>query len=126
MLDNNHCFGFIIMDGHGCLFGMVNGNARQVLHRFDVVLRSKHGRGGQSQARFARLRDEQRHNYVRKVAEQAEQVFLSSGSEKKPKIHGLILAGSADFKNVLHSSPMLNSKLQALVLQVRYLKKRPN
>jgi peptide subunit release factor 1 (eRF1) len=32
-----------------------------------VDLPKKHGRGGQSALRFARLRLEKRHNYVRKV-----------------------------------------------------------
>lgn len=40
---------------------------RQVLHKFLVDLPKKHGRGGQSALRFARLRMEKRHNYVRKV-----------------------------------------------------------
>ena len=39
-----------------------------------VDLPKKHGRGGQSALRFARLRMEKRHNYVRKVAELAVQV----------------------------------------------------
>lgn len=43
------------------------GNTRTVLHKFSVDLPKKHGRGGQSAVRFARLRMEARHNYVRKV-----------------------------------------------------------
>jgi hypothetical protein len=38
-----------------------------VLHKFTVDLPKKHGRGGQSALRFARLRMEKRHNYVRKA-----------------------------------------------------------
>ena len=41
--------------------------ALQVLGKFSVELPKKHGRGGQSALRFARLRMEKRHNYVRKV-----------------------------------------------------------
>lgn len=60
-------YGFIVMDGNGCLFGTLCGNTREVLHKFTVDLPKKHGRGGQSALRFARLRMEKRHNYVRKV-----------------------------------------------------------
>ena len=35
------------------------------------------GRGGQSAARFGRLRMEKRHNYVRKVAEEAVRHFIT-------------------------------------------------
>lgn len=55
------------MDGNGSLFGTLCGNTREVLHKFTVDLPKKHGRGGQSALRFARLRMEKRHNYVRKV-----------------------------------------------------------
>ena len=71
-------FGFIIMDGNGALFGTLSGNARAVLHKFSVDLPKKHGRGGQSALRFARLRMEKRHNYVRKVAEESVRMFIAN------------------------------------------------
>lgn len=61
-------YGFIVMDGNGSLFGALSGNSREVIHKFQVDLPKKHGRGGQSALRFARLRLEKRHNYVRKVS----------------------------------------------------------
>jgi len=64
------------------------------------------GRGGQSALRFARLRMEKRHNYVRKVAEVAVTLFLPGD---KPNIAGLILAGSADFKTELSQSDMFDA-----------------
>merc|ERR1712176_123729 len=79
LLEDGSRFGFIIMDGNGSLFGTLQGNTRQVLHKFSVELPKKHGRGGQSAVRFARLREEKRHNYVRKVAEIAQQVFVPDG-----------------------------------------------
>ena len=42
----------------GPLFGTLSGNTREVLHKFTVDLPKKHGRGGQSALRFARLRME--------------------------------------------------------------------
>lgn len=63
------------------------------------------GRGGQSALRFARLRMEKRHNYVRKVAETAVQLFISGD---KVNVAGLVLAGSADFKTELSQSDMFD------------------
>ena len=57
---------------------VIQGNTRDVLHKFTVDLPKKHGRGGQSALRFARLRMEKRHNYVRKVAEVAVQLFVTN------------------------------------------------
>lgn len=84
---------------------LLQGNTREVLHKFTVDLPKKHGRGGQSALRFARLRMEKRHNYVRKVAEVATQLFITND---KPNIAGLILAGSADFKTELSQSDMFD------------------
>lgn len=66
------------------------------------------GRGGQSALRFARLRMEKRHNYVRKVAETAIQMFISND---RPNVAGLVLAGSADFKTELSQSDMFDQVL---------------
>lgn len=55
--------------------------------------------------RFARLRMEKRHNYVRKVAETAVQLFVSND---KVNVAGMVLAGSADFKTELSQSDMFD------------------
>lgn len=115
LLQDDDRFGFIIMDGNGALFGAVSGNNREVLHKFTVDLPKKHGRGGQSAVRFSRLREEKRHNYVRKVAETAVQNFIE---QDKVSVKGLILAGSADFKNELSKSDLFDPRLQAKVLKI--------
>lgn len=115
LLENDDRFGFIIMDGNGALFGAVSGNTREVLHKFTVDLPKKHGRGGQSALRFSRLREEKRHNYVRKVAEVAVQNFITND---KVNCKGLILAGSADFKTELSKSDLFDNRLAAKVLNI--------
>ncbi|KAM3181199.1 translation termination factor eRF1, partial [Hymenolepis weldensis] len=115
LLTDDSKFGFIIMDGSGTLFGTLSGNTREVLHKFNVELPKKHGRGGQSALRFARLRMEKRHNYVRKVAETAVQLFITND---RVNVEGLILAGLADFKTDLSQSGMFDPRLQAKVLKI--------
>jgi len=114
MADDNK-FGFIVMDGNGALFGTLQGNTRDVLHKFTVDLPKKHGRGGQSALRFARLRLEKRHNYVRKVAETASQLFIAND---RPNVAGLVLAGSADFKTELSQSDIFDPRLQCKVIKL--------
>ncbi|KAH7521046.1 hypothetical protein JRO89_XSUnG0124700 [Xanthoceras sorbifolium] len=117
LLESDDKFGFIVMDGNGTLFGTLSGNTREVLHKFTVDLPKKHGRGGQSALRFARLRMEKRHNYVRKTAELATQFFINPATSQ-PNVAGLILAGSADFKTELSQSDMFDPRLQAKILNV--------
>ncbi|KAJ3027257.1 UNVERIFIED_CONTAM: Polypeptide release factor (eRF1) in translation termination [Siphonaria sp. JEL0065] len=115
LLEQDSRFGFIIMDGHGCLFGTLSGDTRDVIHKLSVDLPPKHGRGGQSALRFSRLREEKRHNYVRKVAELSTQFFIT---ENAVNCAGIILAGSADFKTELGQSNLFDPRLHAKVIKV--------
>jgi len=115
LLESDEKFGFIIIDGNGALFGVLAGNTRTVLHRVAVDLPKKHGRGGQSALRFARLRMEKRHNYVRKIAELSVQFYITND---RPNISGLIVAGSADFKSELSTSDMFDQRLRAIILKI--------
>jgi len=83
---------------------------------YSVDLPKKHGRGGQSALRFARLRLEKRHNYVRKVAELATHFFIDQ-TTSKPNVQGLILAGSADFKAELARSDLFDPRLLKAVIK---------
>jgi len=78
-------------------------------------LPKKHGRGGQSALRFARLRLEKRHNYLRKAAEVAGQLFLTND---KVNVTGLVLAGLADFKNELATTDMLDQRLAVKIIKI--------
>merc|ERR1711862_844861 len=68
-----------------------------------------------SAVRFARLRMEKRHNYLRKVAETCVQYFISND---RPNVAGLILAGLADFKTELNESDMFDQRLKAIVVKI--------
>ncbi|KAG5475665.1 hypothetical protein GH5_04645 [Leishmania sp. Ghana 2012 LV757] len=115
MLESDDKFGFIIMDGSGCTFATVCGDVKEKLGSFTVELPKKHGRGGQSKNRFARIRMERRHNYVRKVAESAVSYFITND---RPNVRGLVLAGSADFKEVLFQSDLFDPRLKEVVVKI--------
>jgi len=115
LLEDNDKFGFIIMDGNGSLFGTLQGSTRNVLLKFNVDLPKKHGRGGQSANRFARIRMEKRRNYLRKVAESTTACFITNDM---PNVKGLILAGSAEFKNDLQKSDLFDLRLQPIVIKL--------
>ncbi|KAI5190157.1 peptide chain release factor subunit 1 [Nematocida sp. AWRm77] len=115
LMEDDYKFGFIVMDGHGALFAVLSGNSKEIKQTIGVDLPKKHGRGGQSSVRFARLRVEKRHNYLRKVAEIAAQIYITNN---KVNVHGLILAGSADFKTELAQSDLLDQRLRGKIAKV--------
>jgi len=115
LLADDDKFGFLVMDGNGSLFATLSGNTREILHKISVDLPKKHGRGGQSALRFARLRLEKRHNYLRKVSELMVQNFITND---RPNVKALILAGLAEFKNDLYNSDLFDQRLKDIVVKL--------
>ena len=115
LLVDNDKFGFLIMDGNGCLLGLLQGNTKTVLNQFSVDLPKKQAKGGQSAPRFGRLRIEKRHNYIRKVSEALTAAFITNDV---PNVKGLILAGCAEFKNDLKKSDLFDQRLRPIVIKV--------
>ena len=113
LMDDDEKFGFVIVDGNGVLYATVQGSTKEVLQRMLVQLPKKHGRGGQSAMRFARIREEKRHNYVRKCCELATHHFLT---DDKVNVKGIILAGSAALKTNVYESDLFDPRLKAAVL----------
>lgn len=113
LLEDDEKFGFLIVDGSGALFATLQGNVRTILQKISVELPKKHGRGGQSANRFARIREEKRGHYVTKVAEMAAQNFLTND---RPNVKGIIMAGSADFKTVINESERFDKRLKEVVI----------
>lgn len=108
LLEDDEKFGFIIVDGAGALFATLQGNVRTILQKITVELPKKHGRGGQSANRFARIREEKRAHYVKKVAQLATQNFITNDVAN---VKGIVMAGSADFKTVIQQSDAFDKRL---------------
>ena len=115
LLVDNDKFGFLIIDGNGSLLGLLQGNTKTILNEFKVDLPKKQSKGGQSAPRFGRLRLEKRHNYLRKVSEALTAAFITNDV---PNVKGLILAGSAEFKNELKKSDLFDQRLAPIVIKV--------
>jgi len=91
-------YGFIVIDGTIASFHVLDGPTKKMIFKYDKVdLPKKHGRGGQSKNRFARIREEKRDWYTSKIQEFACMHFIDPQTTR-PNIDGLILAGSADLK----------------------------
>ena len=108
-------YGFIIMDGHGCLFAKITGQNKEILTEISVDLPNKHRRGGQSSVRFARIRIEKRHNYLTKITELTTSLFITNDM---PNVSGLIIGGSSDFKKQLSQDDRFDQRLKPIILSI--------
>lgn len=95
------------------MFATLQGMNKEIIHRMSVQLPKKHGRGGQSAMRFARLREEKRHLYVVKCCELATQHFIT---DNMPNVKGIVIAGSADLKFVMQGSDHFDFRLKDKII----------
>jgi len=116
LMEKDEKTGFIIIDGKGLLIGLLNGNRKEILSKISVNLPKKHGRGGQSAARFGRIRLEKRNCFLKKVSEISSQYFIPDG--QKVIVEGIIIGGSSEFKNELNSSDLLDERLRIKIYQI--------
>lgn len=101
------------MDGNGVLFATLQGSNKVIIQRMPVQLPKKHGRGGQSAVRFARLRVEKRLLYQSKCCELAVQHFIT---ENRPNVKGIVIAGAAQLKEEMRDSEHFDKRLKDIVI----------
>jgi len=90
-------YGFIVIDGSCASFHLLVGDTKETIFKKEVSLPKKHGRGGQSQNRFARIREEKRDWYTTDIADLANKHFIDLETNKI-NVKGLIVSGSASLK----------------------------
>jgi len=116
MGSNGPTFGICLINGDGSLFATLNENNKEVLHVIkDPNLPKKHNKGGQSSVRFARLREEARFVYLKKIAELITKLYIKNDL---PIVKGIILGGSGNLKYQLLSSGLLDQRIAKIVIKV--------
>lgn len=95
MVEADETFGFVVVDGEQSLMARVGSNSAtySVIGRYSVNLPRKHRRGGQSSARFQRLREQARAAYARRLAEAVVSQFADP-STGRPRVAGLVVGGA--------------------------------
>jgi peptide chain release factor subunit 1 len=115
LMESNLKYGFIIIDGNGFLIAELCGDRYDILYHYkDANLPSKHNKGGQSALRFERLTKEARANYVRKAAENVNNLLIK---ENEIKVDSIIVAGNASFKFALLESQILDDRIKKKVIK---------
>lgn len=108
LITDDETYGFVIVDGNGVVFGKLCGTNKEILHKFVVNLPGKTRRGGQSANRIARTRDEKKANYIRKVVEKLNEIFLTH------QVKGIIVAGNGHIKELVVASDLLDYRVRPL------------
>jgi len=111
MLETKDKYGLIVIDRSEATVGMLHGKRIVPIKNMQSLVPSKHGRGGQSARRFERLIEIAAHEYYKKVADVANEAFLS---EKDLK--GILVGGPGPTKEFFVKSEYLHYELQKKII----------
>ena len=111
MLLDKKCYGLITIDRSEATLGLLSGSRIQVLKHFDSLVPSKHHQGGQSSVRFERLIEIAAHEFFKKVADNATEVFLD-----RPELLGILIGGPGAPKDFFVKEEYLHHELRKKVV----------
>ena len=111
MLETKEKYGLIVIDRSEATIGMLDGKRIISIKNLQSLVPSKHGRGGQSARRFERLIEIAAHEYYKKVADIANEAFLSEKSLKS-----ILVGGPGPTKDFCVKSEYLHYELQKKIL----------
>ncbi len=111
MLLDKKAYGLITIDRSEATIGLLSGSRIQVLKHFDSLVPSKHHQGGQSSVRFERLIEIAAHEFFKKVADNANELFLN-----RPEIQGILIGGPGATKEFFVKEEYLHHELRKIIM----------
>ncbi len=114
MLEVKEIYGLIVIERNEATIGLLIGKKIKVLHKFDSYIPGKTNKGGQSAARYARIREGLAKEFFRKVADEAKkELFDLKG------LRGILVGGPGPTKEDFLKEGNLVTALQEKILAVK-------
>jgi peptide chain release factor subunit 1 len=111
MLLDKKSYGLITIDRKEATLGLLSGSKISVLKHHDSLVPSKHHQGGQSSVRFERLIEIAAHEFYKKVADSATEVFLN-----RSELQGILIGGPGSTKDFFVKEEYLHHELRKKVV----------
>jgi peptide chain release factor subunit 1 len=105
-------YGLFIIDRSECTIGFLRGKRIVHVKTKESNVPSKHGRGGQSARRFERLIEQAAHDWFKRMADMANEVFLPQIGQ----INGILLGGPGPTKEYFAQEEYLHYEVQKKVM----------
>ncbi len=113
MLENEDSVGVIIVERDHATIGLIKGSRIEVLEELEDYIPGKHMMGGQSQRRYDRIIEQMVDDFMKKVAERANEYLLPI--YETGKLKAVIIAGPGYAKSDFVKSGYLDYRLQKIV-----------
>ena len=112
MLVDKKSYGLITIDRQEATLGILTGSRIIPMKHFDSLVPSKHHQGGQSSVRFERLIEIAAHEFFKKVADNATEIFLN-----RTELVGLLIGGPGATKDFFIKEGYLHHELMKKVVK---------
>lgn len=106
-------YGLIVLDARDANVGLLSGKSIKRLKHLDSTVPSKTVKGGMSQHRYDRIREDAIHDFLSKVGEKASEILM------RHELKGLIIGGPGPVKERFAKGKYLNYMLAKKLLGVK-------
>lgn len=114
MLEATEVYGLVVIDRKEATLGVLEGKNIKMLQHMTSGVPGKTEKGGQSAARYARIREGLAKEFYRRVADAMKQHFFDM-----PKLKGVIIGGPVPTKEDFLKEGQLVTKLKDMVLGLK-------
>jgi len=116
MLEETQTYGLLVVDKREATMGVMKGKNVTELASFTSDVPGKTTKGGQSQQRYARIREEAAHNFYKRIGNAVNDEFAGNDELK-----GLLLGGPGMTKEEFLAGDYLQTRLKEKVIGVKDL-----
>jgi len=116
MLDDVQTYGLLVVDRREATIGLLKGKNISVLANFTSDVPGKTTKGGQSQQRYARIREEAAHNFFKRVGDAMNKEFAEYEDLK-----GILIGGPGPTKETFFEGDYLQTRVKNKVLGLKDL-----
>ena len=110
MVEEKELYGLLVLDNKEAIIGLLKGKKIEVLREMGSIVPGKFRKGGQSAARFERVREGLINDWYKKIAETAREYF------DKYKLKGIIIGGPGPAKNDFYDGDYFITEIKKKVL----------
>lgn len=114
MVAEKEVYGLLVMDASEADIALLNGKKIVPLKHLDSLVAGKAIKGGMSQRRYDRIREEALNEYFKKVGEIASDIFL-----KQEELKGILVGGPGPIKDQFVKEEHLNYQLLPRILGLK-------
>ncbi|MDD1700013.1 MAG: peptide chain release factor aRF-1 [Methanoregula sp.] len=115
MLEEKYVYGLLVLDRREAYWGFLRGNRIEPIGGATSTVPGKMRKGGQSAARFGRLREIAINEFYTKVGERSSAIFLSE-KDFFERFKGVLIGGPSPTKEEFEAGSFLHHEIQKKII----------